>query len=165
MLKLFGALMTFFACAALGVWLQRRLIKRVQVLDSILGAFAMLRTEISFLQTPLLSATEKIAAATKDALFTKLHMHLRGGKLPSDAMQGALSELGCVLTNTDAAVLLRLSLQLGSSDAESQVQQIDAALEQLRLQRINAQEAVNTNGRLYLASGMLLGVLLVLLML
>ncbi len=165
MLKLCGAALTFAGCSLLGIWMQRQLFKRVSLMETLAHAFSMLRTEIAFLQTPLPQAVEKAAAANPTPLLCVFSAQLKQEKTPYIAMQAALSEESGVLTKADAAVLLRAAAQLGASDAASQAEQLCVITEQLYMQRRAAAEHAQTNGRLYMASGVFGGALLVLLML
>lgn len=105
-----------------------------------------------------------IAAQTGDGVFKAFAARLQAGDLPMDAMRVSLAGEDS-LTNSDKRLLLRTAQPLGSSDTEAQCRHIENAQAQLSAQLAQAKEAAQTNGKLYMAAGVLGGLLLVILLL
>lgn len=164
MLKLCGALCIFAASALMGIAFRRRLARRVHTLQGLLQAFSLLRTEIVFLQTPLAQASEKIASQSDTVVFEGFAAALASGKTPAEAMKIASAEAD-ELADTDTAILNRAMVSLGCSDTVTQEQHLDAVILQLQEQLQEAKGVLEARGRLYTASGVLGGMLLVILLL
>lgn len=164
MLKLCGALCIFAASALMGLAFRHRLARRVHTLQGLLQAFSLLRTEIVFLQTPLAQASEKIAAQSDTVLFDGFASVLASGKTPAEAMCIA-SAAADELADTDAAILNQAMVSLGCSDTVTQGQHLDTVILQLQEQLQAAKCLLEARGKLYTASGVLGGMLLVILLL
>ncbi len=160
MLKLCGALLVFSAASAIGGLAYWRLQRRVQTLQGLQNAFERLRTEIAFLQTPLAQAAER----TQHRIFTAFAKCLEAGALPQTAMQSVILQEDSLL-QADKDILLYAARLLGSTEVSAQCRHIDGVLTRLSAQLADAKHLVQTNGRLYIAFGVLGGLLLVILLL
>ncbi len=164
MLELCGAICVFVASSLLGFAFRRRLARRVFALQGLLQAFSLLHTEIVFLQTPLAQAAEKIALQCDVPIFAEFASALSHGQPPKEAMCSAVAASDA-LGAPETALLKQAALSLGCSDVEAQGQHVDTVIRQLQAQFQDAQDILKARGKLYTASGILGGMLLVILLL
>ena len=161
MFNLFGAVCVVLSASMIGLVFRRRMALRVQMLQSLLSGFSMLRTQIVFLQTPLGQAAAEIAHTTNNAVFAVFAEALHNGQTPAEAMRDATLPL----EHADARLLMTASNGLGGSDAASQSRLIDALCNRLSAQITAAEQTLATHGRLCMSAGVLCGLLLVILLL
>jgi len=168
MIKLIGAI-TVIACTGyLGMNKARKYALRPRELRNLQAALQILETEIIYGATPLPEAMEQVSARTEKNITFLFHSARREllsmtGCTVKEAWDNALDLFSSrtVLEDSDLRILRQLGSCLGMSDREDQAKHLHLAMEQLKVEAVNATEKARTHVKLWNYLGFLTGLLLV----
>lgn len=172
MLKLFGAVLVFGACTALGLTARERLTRRLHALDAILAALDYIGAELECRLTPLPTIIETLAASENHMtaeLFGELQRKLHeenGQSLPYKwcrALRECREHLG--MGEEETAVLCDMAGFLGRFDAQQQMKSLAHIRARLSDIRARVQQETQVRGNLYRTCGAAIGVMAVLILL
>jgi len=167
MIKIFGCIIVFAACALIGYFLASSKYERVKEIRSFIQALNMLETEIRFALCTLPEAFIKISLLVDEKtgeIFKLASENMEKIKTnASSAWKSALEEKGTSfsLNSEDFLILKSLGDSLGNSDVENQVKSIRLVVERLKNQEHKAEEERYKNGKLLKSMGVLGGLTLV----
>ena len=164
MLKMLGMVMVVGASVLMGISMRGRMAKRKRILLELHGAFAMLKTEIVFLKTPLPMAVRKIADTLSCALFSDFADALSTRDTPEAAMRKAIAAEGGNLNASDRDVLCYAASVLGESDSDTQTRHLEMVMERIGKQHTQSEATLKSGGKLCLSAGALCGILMVILL-
>lgn len=162
MVKIFGAVMTGFACGYFGFRMSMTLKTRLKSLSDIAVSLEMLESEIAFSINKLKKAFVRI---DRNGLFTLASnvMEEKGaGKAWSEAVNNTREKL--CLTEADSDILLMLGKSIGKSDTEDQIKNIRYVKNLIKDQEKQAGEEYSRFGKLYRSGGVLVGLMLIILL-
>lgn len=172
MYKLMGALMVIGAGQVIGIGIGRQYRKRSQELRAMQSALLFLQTEISYTATPLPEALDRVACTLNGTLrdmfkHTAEQLRLQNGMTAGEAWGGTLekNQPHLALKESDRGILKNLGEALGKSSREEQEKHLLLAREQLRQEETQAENERNRYEPLYRYSGLLVGLLIVILLL
>lgn len=171
MIKLFGAMMIFTACAMLGLYQAAAFENRVKQLRQLIQAFQRLETEIDYGFTPLPAALEKISSTIQEpvaAIFRLSAAELRqnNGSTTIQSWKDAVNT-SWHKTSMKAAekdVVLQFGSTLGISDRKDQMKHIHLAKNQLQAEEMIAKEEQLRYAKMWKSLGVLGGVFIVIMM-
>lgn len=168
MVKLLGAITVITCTGYLGMLKARKYALRPKELRNLQAALQILETEIIYGATPLPEAMELVAArAEKSVAFLFYHagqeLLSMTGCTVKEAWDKALDMFSSrtVLENSDLVILRQLGNCLGMSDREDQAKHLRLAMEQLKIESVNAMEKSRTHVKLWNYLGFLTGLMLV----
>lgn len=171
MFKMLGALLIITACSSWGFYLANSFKLRPVQLRTLLSAFNLLETEISYASTPLPMALEKIAKhVTKPVnillLKTKEELLQGDGITANEAWSKAIDyfKAQAFLDEEDLQILREFGAGLGNSDKVEQLKNLQLTKELIREQQLKAEVRRQQNERIWKTMGVLAGVALVLIM-
>ncbi|MCI8403565.1 MAG: hypothetical protein HFE49_01550 [Clostridia bacterium] len=162
MVKIFGAVMTGFACGYFGFRMSMTLKTRLKNLGDIAASLEMLESEIVFSVNKLKKAFLSI---DRNGLFTLAaeDMEDKGiGKAWAAAVNGIKSRL--CLTEADSDILLMLGRSIGKTDTDDQIKNIKYIKSLIKEQEKQAREEYGRFGRIYRSGGVLAGLMLIILL-
>lgn len=168
LLKILGSVMIIGASAFVGYIFANDCSRRPQELRDIQTMLKMFENEINFLSNVLSEAFYKIykSSTSKTAFFFKSTIeHLRKDENISAAEAWEKSVFqhidSTALNHEDKEILISFGRMLGSSDCQGQINNIEMALHQLRLQEQKAEEYREKYETMYRSLGVLAGIALV----
>lgn len=163
MLKLTGAMLIIISSAFLGFYKAYTLKKRCDSLDKVIAALKTLGSEIAYTKRDIKSVFETIGDTQNLPLFrcTAEKMKVKNCR---KALCESIDEQKMYLLGTDNEILKLLAENLGMTDAETQIGAIEHACTRLEDARKNAVLEYEKNSRLYRSTGILCGLLTVILL-
>lgn len=172
MLEVIGALLVVGAGQMAGMRLARQFRSRTEELRSLQSALLFLQTEISYTATPLPEALARVARTVSfpiKGLFLDTSSLLAGrsGITASEAWEHSLKRYKnwSALKTVDISILQSLGEALGTCSREEQVKHLLLAREQLRQEEIKAENERVRYEPMYRYSGLLVGLLVVIVLL
>ena len=168
-LKLGGALLLVFATGSTGYLIARNFGDRVALLMSLQSLLQFLITEIDFALTPFPQALKRAGHSLEPSINSFVHEVLSGmeaGKTLCISWEEGVRTLlkYTPLEPDDIKPLTMLSPILGLSDRKDQLRHLKIALEHLRLRQNLAEADAVNNQKLWRYSGVLAGLVVVLLL-
>lgn len=163
MLKLTGAILIIMSSAFLGFYKAYTLKKRCDSLDKLIAALKTLRSEIAYTKRDIKNIFETIGDTQNVQLFhrTAEKMKVQNCK---KALCESIDEQKMYLLGTDNEILKILAENLGMTDTETQTGAIEHACIRLEDARKDAIFEYEKNSRLYRSTGILCGLLTVILL-
>ncbi|NPV90399.1 MAG: stage III sporulation protein AB [Firmicutes bacterium] len=172
MYKLIGAAMVVAAGQMIGTGIGRQYRQRSQELRTLQSALLFLQTEIGYTATPLPEALERVARNLEFPLrevFAETAGGLRRheGTTAGEAWAGSLEKYSgyLALKPRDLGILKNLGEALGKSGREEQEKHLLLAREQLQQEERQAESERLRYEPLYRYSGLLVGLLIVIVLL
>lgn len=166
-----GVIFIVLACSGLGFLVAGNYRKRPQQLRQLQAAFQMLETQICYSATPLPEALLYVSQRCHLSiapLFKRAGERLssRQGVTAYTAWKQSLDELykQTALNHHDQDILLQFGMNLGNSDREEQIKHLQLLQTQLKAEEKNSNEERQKNERLWKYSGVLVGLLVVILL-
>lgn len=170
-MRVAGIVFIVLSAGSMGFRMAFYLKRRCRLLEQLMAALQVLKSEIAFCGTPLPQAFALMAAATEGvpaALFSQIakEMDKRRWLTPLAAMQQALRQTPELPQGDKASlILLELSGSLGKYDAESQLHGIDRAMARLEEERGRAERERSVKSRTYETLGVCAGLAMAILLL
>ncbi len=169
-MKIIGILFVVISAASVGWRLSLSIRGRCLVLGQLIHGFRHMKSELSFHSTPLPQAFQKVAAVTTGQareffLWIGSEMEQKCWLTPLTAMEQASSQM-TELPPADPVrqVLKDLGTGLGQFDLESQLQELELALNRLTEIRIHADKERTIRCRTYQTLGVCAGLALAILL-
>lgn len=170
-MRCLGVIFIVIACSGVGFLVAGNYCKRPQQLRQLQTAFQMLETQICYSATPLPEALLYVAQRCNSSislLFKRTGECLssRQGVTAYVAWKQSLDDLykQTALNHQDQEILLQFGMNLGKSDREEQIKHLQLLQTQLKAEEKNGNEERQKNERLWKYSGVLVGLLLVILL-
>lgn len=167
LLKLFAASLVVFSTSVAGFSVAKGFRDRPRQLRALQSVLQGLATEIAYGATPLPEAFLRLGRASRQpiaSLFLAAAAALAepGATAELAWRQGVLQLAGnSALQETDLAILGQLGSLLGLSDRSDQERHLSLAVQQLAREEARAEEARQSNERMWRYLGVLSGLLLV----
>jgi stage III sporulation protein AB len=159
LIKTLGLILLFCSCALCGVGQSAILCNRVDSLERIIAMLGALGEELSYNQTPLRTAAERLSRRSAGAARDFLHAactYMEAGLPPPESWARAAEELRA-FEKTDRQELASLAYFLGGSDIEGQRATIGRCLRALEERRHYAVEKRDRLSKVYRTLGVLAG--------
>lgn len=170
-LKMSGAVLIVAATSWIGLETAQGFQRRPRQLRDLQSSLQMLETEISYTQTPLPKALEKIARSIKGCVgdfFFIIRNRLINtpGTTLGEAWHKGMEYLQehSALTASDQQILHNFATTLGISDRQDQVKHLKLVMAQLAAAEIKAWDEKAKNARMFKTLGILGGLAIVILL-
>lgn len=169
--KLIASGLVIFASSMTGFSVARSYRERPRHLRAMQSVLQGLATEISYGATPLPEAFAHLGRTSQrpvaDLFFAAEETLRQPGSTANEAWQRGLERLaaGSALLKSDLSILSQLGSQLGLSDRQDQERHLLLAVQQLAREESRAEEARQSNERMWRYLGVLSGILLVIVLL
>ncbi|MTI84168.1 MAG: stage III sporulation protein AB [Firmicutes bacterium] len=168
MIRIAGAVLVIACMGYLGMSKARKYALRPKELRNMQAALQILETEIIYGATPLPEAMELVASRIDKntaPFFYQAGQELQSmtGCTVKEAWDKALGVFSSrtLLEDSDLRILRQLGNCLGMSDSRDQAKHLHLAMEQLKIEAMNAAERAKTHVKLWNYLGFLTGLLLV----
>lgn len=165
--KLIAGALVVFASSMTGFSMARRYRDRPRHLRAMQSVLQGLATEISYGATPLPEAFAHLGRTSQppvaDLFVTAAETLSQPGSTANDAWQQGLEQLAAssALLKSDLTILSQLGNLLGLSDRQDQERHLLLTVQQLAREEVRAEEARQSNERMWRYLGVLSGILLV----
>lgn len=169
--KILGGAMVIFSTSAYGFLMSRDLQKRLQELKEIKKIMFLLKGEIGFGMTPILEAAGNIAGRCGSVMSGILkELEAAGGAVKNGSLGDIWKKVfGKGLNETHLSErekerLLSLGNSLGLADTQTQINALEAYVEELDASIDELSKILPTKTRLYQSLGVMLGVIITIIM-
>lgn len=169
--KILGAVLVIFSTSAYGYLMSRELKKRLLELKEIKKIIFLLKGEIGFGMTPIFEAAGNIAGRCSDVMggiLRKLEAQSQKanksslGEIWRDVFEKGLSDTH--LSENEKDRLISVGDSLGLADAQTQINILDAYIDELDLGILELEKILPAKTRLYQSLGVMLGVIITIIM-
>lgn len=166
--KIIGAVIVFFSCAAAGMFLACRDRFRADELMEMKRGLLLLKSEIDYSSRPLYEAlidiSLKVGGAVSE-IFEDCGRLLKSRKASSasEAWETTLKDRKgrTFFHKSDMDALISMGKSLGGGDRRCQLSSIDMAMEYIDLKYEELMKKYSKDGRLFRSGGILCGILIV----
>lgn len=162
MIKLMGAVMVGASCGYFGFRMSMSLKRRMENLSDIAVSLELLESEISFGQSRLTRAFERV---DRNGLFKSAASRIEELGI-NKAWRAAVEEnrTKMCLTDSDADTLLMLGKNLGKTDTDDQLKHIKYIKTIIEGLSREAREEYKRLGKMYRSGGVLAGLMLIIIL-
>lgn len=162
MIKLMGAVMVGASCGYFGFRMSMSLKRRMENLSDIAVSLELLESEISFGQSRLTRAFERVDRNGLFKLAASRIEELGINKAWRAAVEESRTKM--CLTDSDADTLLMLGKNLGKTDTDDQLKHIKYIKKIIEGLSREAREEYKRLGKMYRSGGVLAGLMLIIIL-
>ncbi len=169
--KILGGAMVIFSTSAYGFLMSRDLQKRLQELKEIKKIMFLLKGEIGFGMTPILEAAGNIAGRCGSVMSGILkELEAAGGAVKNGSLGDIWKKVfgkglyETHLSEREKERLLSLGDSLGLADTQTQINALEAYVDELDASIDELSKILPTKTRLYQSLGVMLGVIITIIM-
>jgi len=168
LMKIVGAIIVFFSCAAAGVFLSLKDKFRADELKEMKRGFMLLKSEISYASKPLYEAMIEISEKTLNTtseIFEDSGRMLKMRKVASvaEAWEKTIKDKRSrtFFKSDDIDMFIAFGKILGGSDKECQLSNIDTVIDYIDMKSDELIKKNSKDSRLFKSAGVLGGILIV----